>query len=75
VVIKATRMPFDIADLHFVELALYQEYELEGENKILPFNPIALQREEEDDGKVVEPKRPSKISRITKLDGKVIYEF
>ena len=43
--------------------------------KILPFNPIALQREEEDDGKVVEPERPSKIKRITRPDGKMVYEF
>ena len=74
-VIKATRMPFDKTMLRFAESALYQEYELEGENKILPFNPIALQREEEDDGEVVELERPSKIRRITRLDGKVIYEF
>ena len=74
-VIKATRKPFDKTMLHFAESALYQEYELEGENKILPFNPIALQREEEDDGEVVESERPSKIRRITKPDGKVIYEF
>ena len=60
-VIGATRMPFDKAELHFAEAAPYQEYEPERENKILPFNPIALQREEKDDGEVVELKRPSKI--------------
>ena len=38
-VIEATRMPFDRAKLHFAEAALYQEYELEGENIILPFKP------------------------------------
>ena len=36
-VIEATRMPFDTAKLHFAEAALYQEYELEGENIILHF--------------------------------------
>ena len=69
-------MPFDRAELHFTEATLYQEYEPEGENRILPFNPIALQEEEEeDDGEVVEPKRPSKIRRVTRLDGQVVYEF
>ena len=38
-------MPFDRAELHFAEVALYQEYEPESENRILPFNPIALQAE------------------------------
>jgi len=52
VAIEATRMPFDRVELYFAEAALYQEYELEGENRTLPFNPIALQREEEDDGEV-----------------------
>ena len=56
-------MPFDRAKLHFAEVALYQEYEPEGENRILPFNPIALQAEEEDDGELVELERPSKIRR------------
>ncbi|XP_075674851.1 uncharacterized protein LOC142644050 [Castanea sativa] len=56
-------MPFDRAELHFAEAALYQEYEPEGENKILPFNPIALQIEEEDDGKVVELEKPPKIRK------------
>lgn len=54
---------------------MYQEFEPEGENIILPFNATILQREEEDGGKVIEPERPSKIRRITKLDGKVVYEF
>ena len=52
-------MPFDRAKLYFAEADLYQEYELEGKKRILLFNPIALQAEEEDDGEVVEPKRPS----------------
>ena len=60
-VTRATRMPFDRTELHFAEAAPYQEYEPERENRILPFNPIALQREEKDDGEVVELKRPSKI--------------
>ena len=68
-------MPFDRAELHFAEATLYQEYEPEGENRILPFNPIALQEEEEDDGEVVEPERPSKIKRVTRPDGQVVYEF
>ena len=74
-VIEAPRMPFDRAELHFAEATLCQKYEPEGENKILPFNPIALQREEEDDDEVMEPKKPSKIRRTTRLDGKVVYEF
>ena len=49
-------MPFDRTKLHFVEVALYQEYETEGENRILPFNPIAFQVEEEGDGKVIDKK-------------------
>ena len=68
-------MPFDRAELHFAEATLYQEYELEGENRILPFNPIALPVEEEDDSEVVELERPSKIRRLTGPDGRVIYEF
>ena len=68
-------MPFDRAELHFAEGTLYQEYELEGENRILPFNPIALPVEEEDDSEVVELERPSKIRRLTEPDGRVIYEF
>ena len=48
VVINATRMPSDKAELHFSKAALYQEYEHEGENIILPFNPLALQIEEEE---------------------------
>ena len=51
-VIKATRMPFNRVKLHFAEAALYQEYEPNGKNIILPFNPIAFQRDEEDDGEV-----------------------
>ena len=68
-------MPFDRAELHFAEATLYQEYELEGENRILPFNPIALPVEEEDDSEVVELERPSKIRRLTRPDGRVICEF
>ena len=74
-VIEATRMPFDKAKLHFAKAALYQEYEPKGENRTLPFNPISSQREEEDDGEVVGPKRPFKIRKTTRLDGKVVYEF
>ena len=65
-------MPFDRVELHFAEAALYQEYEPKGENRILPFNPIAFQAEEKDDGKVVKLERPSKIRRVTRLDGWVI---
>ena len=68
-------MPFDRAELHFAEATLYQEYELEGENRILPFNPIALPVEEEDDSEVVELERPSKKRRLTRPDDRVIYEF
>ena len=68
-------MPFDRVELHFAEVALYQEYGPEGENKIFPFNPIALQAEEEDDGEMVEPERPLKIRKVTGPDGRVIYEF
>ena len=75
VVIEATMTPFDKAELHFAKPTLYQEYEPESENKILLFNPIALQTEEEDDGEVVEPERPSKIRKVTEPDGQVIYEF
>ena len=74
-VIEATRMPFDKAKLHFAEAALYQEYEPKGENRTLPFNPISSQREEEDDGEVIEPKRSSNIKRTTRPEGKVVYEF
>ena len=68
-------MPFDKAELHFAKAALYQEYKTEGENIILPFNPIAFQAEEEDDGEVVEPKWPSKIRRVTRPNGWVVYEL
>ena len=73
--IKATRMPYDRVELHYKEAAFYQEFELEGENKILPFNATVLGQEEEDDGEVVEPERPPKIRRTTKPDGRVVYEF
>nr|POF25825.1 hypothetical protein CFP56_71864 [Quercus suber] len=72
VVIEATKMSFDRAQLHFAEVALYQEYKPEGENKILSFNPIALQVEEEDDGGIVELESPSNIRRTTRLDGQVL---
>ena len=65
VTIKATRMPYDRVELHYAEATLYQEFEPEVENKILPFNATILEREEEDDGEVIESKRPSKIRRIT----------
>ena len=68
-------MPFDKMELHFAKAALYQEYEPNGENRILPFNPIALQRDEEDDGVVVVLERPFKIRRSIRPDGKVVYEF
>ena len=42
---------------------------------ILPFNATVLKREVEDDGEVVEPDRPPNIRKITKPDGKVVYEF
>ena len=64
--IEATRLPYDRTKLHYAEVDLYQEFEPDGENKILPFNATILEREEEDDGEVIESKRPSKIRRITK---------
>ena len=73
--IEATKMPDDRVELHYAESALYKEFEPEGENMIPPFNVIFLEREEKDDGEVVEPKRPLKMKRITKPDGKVVYEF
>ena len=66
-------MPFDRAKLHFTGAILYRKYEPKGENGILPFNLIVLQVEEEVDGKVVEPKRPSKIRRVSRPNGRVIY--
>lgn len=41
---------------------------------ILRFNATVSEREEKDDGEVVEPKRPPKI-RTTKPNGKVVYKF
>ena len=73
--IEATKMPDDRVEVHYAEVVLYQEFELEGENKILPFNVTILEREKEDDREVVKPERPPKIRRITKPDGKVVYEF
>nr|POE91596.1 hypothetical protein CFP56_25639 [Quercus suber]POE91598.1 hypothetical protein CFP56_25641 [Quercus suber] len=68
-------MPFDKAKLHFAKAALYQEYEPEGENRILPFNHTTLQVEKEGDGEVVKLESPFKIRRVTRPDGWVIYEF
>ena len=70
--IEATRMPYDKAELYYVEAALYQEFELERENKILPFNATVLEQGEDNDGEVIESERPPKIRRITKPDGKVV---
>lgn len=75
VTIKATRMPYDTVELRRAKAALYQEFELKGENMILPFNASILEREEKDDREVIEPDRPPKIRKITRLDGKVVYEF
>jgi len=68
VTIKATRMPYDRAELHYAVATLYQGFKPKGENKILPFNATVLERGEEDDGEVVEPERHPKIRRITKLE-------
>ena len=38
--IKAIRMPYDRAELHYEEATLYQEFEPERKNRILPFNAI-----------------------------------
>ena len=67
-------MPYNKAELHYAKATLYQEFEPERENRIYPFNATIL-KEEENDGKAVKPKRPPKIRRITKPDGKVVYEF
>ena len=75
VTIEATRMPFDRVELHYVEVALHQEFEPEGENRVLPFNATILEQEEDGDGEVIEFERPPKIKRITKPNGKVIYGF
>lgn len=73
--IEASRMPFDKAELHYAEVALYQEFEPEGENRVLPFNTTFLEQEEGGDEEVIKSERPPKIRMITKPDGKVIYEF
>ena len=75
VTIKATSMPYDRAELHYAKVALYQEFKPKRQSKILPFNATILESEEEGDKEVLEPKRPSKIRRTAKLDGKVVYEF
>ena len=71
--IEATRLPYDRTKLHYAEVDLYQEFEPDGENKILPFNATILEREEQDE--VIESEMPLKIRRITKPDGKMVYEF
>lgn len=73
--IEVTRIPYDRVELHYAEVVLYQKFILEGENKILPFNAIVLERKEEGDGEVAEPERPPNIRRITKPNGKVVCEF
>ena len=75
VTIEATRMPYDSAELHYAEVALYQELKPKGGNRILPFNATILEQQEDDDGEVIESKRAPKIRQITKLDGKEVYEF
>lgn len=42
--IEATRIPYDRVELDNVEVALHQEFEHEGENRILPFNVTVLDR-------------------------------
>ena len=73
--IKATRMPYDKGELHYVEVALYQKFKPEGENRILFFNATILEQEEDDNGEVIEFERHPKIRWFTKLDGRVAYEF
>lgn len=38
VTIEATRIPFDRAKLYYAKAALYQEFEPEKENRVLPLN-------------------------------------
>ena len=71
--IEAIRLPYDRAKLHYAEVALYQEFEPDGENKILHFNATFLEREEQDE--VIELEMTFKIRKITKLDGKMVDEF
>ena len=73
--IEATRMPYDRVEIHYAEVALYQEFKPEGEKRILPFNATVLEQEEDDDREVMKSEKPPKIRRITKPDGKVVYEF
>lgn len=73
--IEATRMPYDRAKLHYAKAALYQEFELKRENKILPFDATILEQKEDDDGEVIKSTRPPKIRLIAKPDGKVVYKF
>nr|POE53131.1 hypothetical protein CFP56_13674 [Quercus suber] len=75
VTIEFTRMSFDRVELHYAEATLYQEFEPKGENRVLPFHATILEQEENGDGEVIESERPFKIKRITKPNGKVIYEF
>ena len=44
VTIEATRMPYDSAELHYAEVALYQEFKPKGGNRILPFNATILEQ-------------------------------
>ena len=37
-------MPYNRAKLYYAEVALYLEFKPEGENKILPFNAIVLEK-------------------------------
>ena len=60
--IKATWMPFDRAELHYAKVALYQEFEPKGENRVLPLNATDLKLEEDGDGEVIESERHPKIS-------------
>ena len=75
VTIEATKMPLDRIELHYAKVALYQEFEPKEENMVLPFNATILEQEEDGDEEVIKFERPPKISRITKPDGKVVYEF
>ena len=75
VVIEATKMSLIEQSVILLKQPYIRSMSSRVKKKNLPFNPIAMQREEEDDGKVVEPKRPSKIKRTTRLDGKVVYKF
>lgn len=68
-------MPYDRAELHHAKVTMYYEFEPKGENMILPFNSTTLKRYLEEDGKVIELESTLKIKRITKTNGKTVYEF